>query len=251
MASLLKSFLLSVIVFSALPSAATANPIPFPVPASMPLEEMHIAIGSNGHVSFQGLFTFDYIPATVSSMLFPMPPENVGNIHVYEDAVELPWTWSGASYPTVLPEYSSLSMIEWSGPFPTGGAIFGVDYEHELITRPNSWVFFYSLGTGKYFPTYDKITTANFDIILPVANSVKGIYLDNMPLDPSLYTLDGTQLSITLTSEYGPFTQDLMIELNRLPEPGVLWLLSIGGVLMLLGSRRKPPRGVGTALPLS
>ena len=68
----------------------SANPIPLPVPASMPLENMIIHIDNNRHATFEGFFTFDFIPADVVKMMFPIPPENATNIHVYQDSVELP-----------------------------------------------------------------------------------------------------------------------------------------------------------------
>ena len=209
----------------------SANPIPVPVPASMPLEEMTIHIDGNLHASFHGQFTFDYIPTDVQEMLFPIPPENATNIQVYQDAVPLPWTFAPESYPTVLPEYPSLSMFKWSGPFPESGAVFDVSYEHDLFQSDGKFVFFYSLGTGKYFPTYDKITTAIFKIDLPSSYPLLDILLDGTPVDPSLYTLTSTGLEMTLTSEYGPFTKDLILVV---PEPATLWLLG-AGILGLAG----------------
>lgn len=93
-------------------------------------------------------------------MLFPVPPD-AQNIHVYQDKVELAWTWSSEEYPAALPEMPAMPMIEWLGPFPQDGAVFRADYEHSMIERPEECVFFYAVGTGKYFPTYEKTTTAN------------------------------------------------------------------------------------------
>jgi len=201
-----------------------------------PLEEMTITIGADMHVTFTGDFTFDYIPdgncfyepcPAVDKMQFPLPPINASNIAVYQDGVPLPWSMSTDTYPTVLPEFPNLDMFEWSGPFPVDGAVFTVEYEHDIFTRESEWIFFYSLGTGKYFPTYDKITTALLDIYLPGGVRELEINLDEMPVDPSLYTISGNKLSLTLTSEYGPFTKDLIVSF-QVPVPGPIWLLGIG-----------------------
>jgi hypothetical protein len=187
-----------------------ANPIPIPIPASMPLEEMWINIEQTGvgfHAAFTGNFTFDYIPATVTNMWFPVPIGS-SNIQVRQDGINLPWIWSTNHYPTLLPEEPSLPMIEWSGPFPTAGAVFSVDYEHDLIERPTEFVFFYALGTGKYFPTYDKVTTANFHVSLSPGISPSSIWLDTTLLDPSQYTVIDSNLELSLNSNFGPFTKD-------------------------------------------
>lgn len=123
------------ITLALLSSSILANPIPVPTPASMLLEEMSIVIGADRHVSFNGAFTFDSIRATVSSMLFPLPPTNASGIEVCQDGVELPWSLVAANYPTVLPEYPYLSLFEWASPFPEDGAIFTVDYEHDLFQQ--------------------------------------------------------------------------------------------------------------------
>ena len=196
-----------------------------PVPASMPLEEMSIQIDNKLHATFHGRFSFDYIPSSVTEMLFPVPPENATNIQVWRDAVPLPWTYTPETYPTVLPEYPSLSMLKWSGPFPASGAVFEVSYEHDLFQRGGQFVFFYSLGTGKYFPTYDKLTTAKFEIDLPSSYRLLDILLDGMPVDPSSYTLTGARLDMTLTSAFGPFTKDLILVV---PEPATGLLLGAG-----------------------
>lgn len=228
-------------------AAALANPIPLPVPASMPLEEMDIVIGSDRHVTFSGDFTFDFIPdgncgglpcLAVTEMLFPLPPVNASNVRVYQDGSPLPWFSSPLSYPTVLPEHPSLAMFGWSGPFPHHGAVFTVDYEHDLFARGDDWVFFYSLGTGKYFPTYDKITTALFDIHLPDGLRLEEILLDDLPVDPADYTLTGDRLNMTLTSEFGPFVRDLILTFS-VPGPGTLWALGLGlACMMPLGNLR-------------
>lgn len=222
--------------FTMLPASLSANPIPIPPPASMPLEQMTITIGADRHVDFTGTFTFDFIPTTVSKMLFPLPPANASAVRVFQDAVELPWSLSTDTYPTVLPEYPSLSMFEWAGPFPESGAVFTVNYEHDLFPRGDDWLFFYSLGTGKYFPTYDKETTAIFEIDLPSTATLKAVLLDDTPVDPSFYTLTGSRLDMTLTSAFGPFTKDLIVVMG-IPAPATLGLIGIG-LLGMVGLKR-------------
>ncbi len=191
---------------------ASANPIPIPLPASMPLENMQIRIRPSADglsAAFTGEFTFTYIPEDVNSMMFPVPPD-ANNIRLTADNVELPWTWSSEEYPTVLPEMPTIPMIEWQGPFPTDGAVFGVDYEHSLLKRSNEFVFFYAVGTGKYFPTYEKTTTASFDILHPTGYKVAGVWLDDTPHE---YEINGSHLMITVQSLFGPITKDLIVSL--------------------------------------
>ncbi len=199
-----------------------ANPIPLPPPASMPLEEMRVDIqqcGEGLHAVFTGDFTFDYIPADVLSMRFPVPPD-ANNIRVWQDDVELSWTWSSDTYPTILPEMPTIPMIEWPGPFPQSGAVFRVDYEHDLIKRPEEFIFFYAVGTGKHFPTYEKTTTAHFDILLPAGFAVKGVWLDNTPHD---YQVIGSHLMVTVESSFGPITKDLIVSLVPDNKPTDFW----------------------------
>jgi len=206
-------------------ATALANPIPWPLPASMPLEEMWIDIEYREgalHASFAGDFTFDYIPTDVTSMFFPVPI-GAGNIHLRQEGVELPWVWSEGDYPTVLPETPLIPMIEWPGPFPESGTVFTVEYEHELIERPDEYILFYALGTGKYFPTYDKTTIAEFDISLPPAFDVTGVWLDDTVIDPADYQILDSHLLMTIDSHFGPFTKDLIIALvPELAAPGDL-----------------------------
>ena len=189
-----------------------ANPIPMPVSASMPLEDMHVEIkpcpAGLGAV-FTGEFTFTYIPEDVSSMMFPVPPD-ANNIRVWQNDVELTWTWSSQEYPTILPEMPGIPMIQWQGPFPADGAVFRVDYDHNLINRPQEFVFFYALGTGKYFPTYEKTTTAYFDIVLAPGFEVAGVWLDDVPHE---YQVIGRHLMVTVQSYFGPITNDLIVSL--------------------------------------
>jgi len=204
----------STVIFAILVTAAivSANPLPVPPPANMPAEEMYVQIQPDGnglHAVFTGLFTFVYIPKDVKSMLFPVPPD-ANNIRVWADSNELPWTPSEREYPTILPEMPNIPMIEWQGPFHPNGAVFRVDYEHDLIERPNSFLFFYALGTGKYFPSYEKTTTAHFDILLPDRYTVASVCLDETPHE---YKVLGSHLVLTVKSYFGPIVNDLIVSL--------------------------------------
>lgn len=195
-----------------LSAPAWANPIPWPPPASMPLEDMTVEIvqvGTKLHARFEGDFTFDYIPADVTAMLFPVPPDS-SNIVVTQDGVPLEWTWSDELYPTVLPEFPTIPMIRWSGPFPERGVLLHVGYEHDLIQRPGEFIFFYANGTGKYFPTYEKTTTAYFDITYPLGHLVNGVHWDDWPY---AYQVDGYHLGLTVQSQFGPIVHDVIVSL--------------------------------------
>ena len=108
-------------------------------------------------------------------------------------------------------------MIEWLGPFPESGAVFTVEYEHELIERPDEFIFFYAVGTGKYFPTYEKTTTAYFDILLPDHFDVAGVWLDETAHE---YEVVAGHLMVTVESQFGPIVNDLIVSL--VPEPATL-----------------------------
>ena len=213
---IMRVIIITFVALFCLSATTLANPIPWPPPASMPLEDMKIqiqAIGSNLHAQFSGDFTFDYIPDEVYLILFPVPPDAT-DIRVCQDGVELSWSWSSENYTTILPELPTIPLIEWEGPFPTEGCIFTVEYEHSLIERPEELVFFYALGTGKYFQTYDKTTTAYFDIKFPSAYKVDSVWLDNDPHKYAVLTMGNiSQLTIVVQSEFGPITKDLIVSL--------------------------------------
>ncbi|MHC5075172.1 MAG: GLUG motif-containing protein, partial [Planctomycetota bacterium] len=210
-----RRILMSVFAGFALLSATKvfSNPIPWPPPASMPLEEMeiHITESPSGlHANFSGDFHFNYIPTDVTSMMFPVPPDATGiGVWLWDSALE--WYWADDTYPTVVPELPEIPMVEWDGPFDEWGGLFTVDYEHDLIERPGEYIFFYACGTGKYFPTYDKVTIAYFDIYLPPGYEITGIWLDNIPHG---WVQQGTHVSTVVTEDFGPITKDLIVSIT-------------------------------------
>ncbi|MGD8499606.1 MAG: hypothetical protein PVJ86_03110, partial [Phycisphaerales bacterium] len=223
-----------------------ANPIPLPLPASMPLEDMRVEIRPRGDglgAVFTGEFTFTYIPEGVTSMLFPVPSD-ANNIRVGINNAELAWDWSSEKYPTILSEVPKMPMIKWQGPFPEDGAVFRVGYDHSLIKRPKEYIFFYAVGTGKYFPTYEKTTTANFDILLPAGFKVRGVWLDDTPHE---YEVVGSHLVVTVQSHFGPITNDLIVSLV----PTTIYVAADGDDVKGDGSVKNPFRtiqkGVDTA----
>ncbi|MGD8787741.1 MAG: DUF5818 domain-containing protein, partial [Phycisphaerales bacterium] len=207
----MKQTVILLIIFLSL-APASANTIVLPPQVSMPFEDMQIQINpppKGLSATFSGEFFFDYIPEDVNLILFPVPPD-ANNIHVDINNIELPWTWSNQMYPTILPEMPTIPMIEWQGPFPIQGAVFDVEYEHDLIQRSNEFIFFYALGTGKYYPSYLATTTAFFDILLPPDFEVSGIWLDDMPYE---YEMAGQHMIVIVQSNFNPIKNDLIISL--------------------------------------
>ncbi|MGD2094523.1 MAG: hypothetical protein PVH77_05900 [Phycisphaerales bacterium] len=206
----MKQTAILLIIFISL-APASANPV-LPTQASMPLEDMQIQINPSPKglsAAFSGEFFFEFIPEDVNSILFPVPPD-ANNIHIDINNTDLPWTWSNQMYPTILPEMPTIPMIEWQGSFPIHGAVFGVDYEHDLIKRSNNFIFFYAVGTGKYYPTDETNTTAFFDIFLPPGFEVSGVWLDGMPYE---YEMSGQHLMVIVQSNLNPITNDLIVSL--------------------------------------
>ncbi|MBN2441204.1 MAG: VCBS repeat-containing protein, partial [Spirochaetales bacterium] len=192
-----------------------SNPIPLPLPANMPLEDMKITIRETEtglEALFSGEFVFISIPpSSISTMLFPVPPD-AHDIKLWQDDVRIEWTWSGNEYPTVVPEFPTIPMIEWFGPFPENGCTFRLDYIHNLLQRENENIFFYANGTGKYLNTYEKTTTAHFNINLPPDRCVNGVWRDETPYH---YQIENGALTMTVQSQFGPIVKDVIISLSE------------------------------------
>jgi RHS repeat-associated protein len=59
-----------------------------------------------------GRYPFRNLGHKAVKMLYPVAPVST-NIGVWMDGVPLPWWWSQETYPTVLPEWPLLPMIQW------------------------------------------------------------------------------------------------------------------------------------------
>lgn len=214
---------LALVAMGLLSASAWANVIPFPRPASMQMEELRIVIERDVggfQADFIGDMIFDYIPSDVTTMWFPLPPDATA-IQVWQDDVELNWNWNREHYPTVLPEIPEIPMIQWEGPFPLDGAVFTVAYQHQLIARPDEDIFFYALGTGKYFPGLFWRTTAHIDIDFPEGFDVAGVWLDSIPVNYGLdempdffFDLDGYEIADShMKMRVQPWQNDLLVSL--------------------------------------
>lgn len=246
--SLGKRFILFLSIIATSAALVHANPIPWPLPANMPLEDMYSYLQENdaGNLqeSFIGNYYFSYIPTDVVQMKYPMPPKSNGigvsmgrlpedweflpgsfpylhemQMQIYMD--EMKWYFIRSLYPTVLPEWPGIPMIAWNGPFPEQ-ALLSVKYQHNLLKRGRNYIYFYALGTGKYYQTYQKEALAFLDISMPRQYNMYRLFLDQTPL-PFAVTSErddsGTFhriVSIYATAEYGPFTEDIIGHIRRI-----------------------------------
>ena len=216
-------------------ATAEANPIPWPPPASMPLEDMYSTldeIDAGGlRENFLGDYYFSSIPETVSLMKYPVPPASDGIsvemgklspewvftpsilpfIHEFQVGLgQQQWYYIFESYPTVLPEWPGIPMIAWDGPFPQK-ALLRVKYQHNLLQRGRDYVYFYALGTGKYFQTYQKEAISFLDISMPPSYNMHRLFLDNTPHAFAVTAEKGrTVVSVYASAQFGPFTRDII-----------------------------------------
>jgi len=233
--------------------SASANPIPWPVPASMPLEDMYSELleidGDTGlREHFRGDYYFSRIPEDLYLMKYPVPPGSE-NIRVYFGKLQDDWQFDPAAfpymhetlpqlaeqrwfyirelYPTVVPGWPGIPMIAWRGPFddtesededdiptppsfpPT--ALYQAQYEYNLRRWHNGWLYFYALGTGKYYSTYQKEAISFLDITMPRHLNMARLFLDYTP-HPFAFTQEGekTVVSIYAATQFGPFTRDII-----------------------------------------
>ena len=226
-------FALAVVLAAA--SLAGANPIPWPPPASMPLEDMYSILSVNDYgrltETFYGDYYFSKIPPDVYMMKYPLPPDSSGISvvmgklpeawqfvpsmlpYIHEsipDCFAKDWFYIRELYPTVLPEWPGIPMIAWNEPFAEK-ALLRVKYQHDLLMRGRDYVYFYALGTGKYSPTYQKEAISFLDITMPGHYNMHRLYLDKTP-HAFAVTTEGkkTVVSIYAAAQFGPFTKDII-----------------------------------------
>lgn len=60
---------------------------------------------------------------------------------------------------------------------------------------------------------------------------IEAVLLDDAPVDHSHYAITGSRLDLTLSSQCGPFTKDLILVLG-ISEPASLWLLGAGLLIL-------------------
>jgi len=233
--------------------AVLANPIPWPLPASMPLEDMYAfldEVDSGGlRETFYGDYYFSYIPSDLYMMKYPLPPDSDG-ISVAMGKLPEGWQFDPASlpfihemaiprdpihwyyirelYPTVVPEWPGIPMIAWRGwcgeavpaedaPCFPKQALFSVKYQHNLLQRGhNRYVYFYALGTGKYYETYQKQAISFLDVSMPVTYNMDRLFLDHTPHAFAVTTERDANgrprsiVSVYATAQFGPFTKDII-----------------------------------------
>ncbi|NQT21138.1 MAG: hypothetical protein HQ592_15630 [Planctomycetes bacterium] len=236
--------------------SARANPIPVPLPASMPLEDMYSELleidGDTGlRDHFQGDYYFSYIPKDLYMMKYPVPPNPDGS-HIEDLRVSFgklpddwtftpgslpalhmllppvspqPWYYIRELYPTVVPGWPGIPMLAWHGPinadatddiipppptFPPT-ALYRVNYEYNMRRWGRGWLYFYALGTGKYYSTYQKQAISFLDITMPKHLTMSRLSLDNTP-HAFAVTCEGdkTVVSVYATAQFGPFTKDII-----------------------------------------
>ncbi len=230
----------------ALGARADANPIPWPRPASMPLEDMYSYLDETDQgglrETFTGNYYFDYVPEDVFMMKYPVPPES-DSISVAEGKLPEDWHFSPGIfpllhemqipmnpvdwyyirelYPTVLPEWPGIPMIAWNGPFPEK-CFFNVKYRHELLKRGNDYIYFYALGTGKYYETYTKEAIAYLDISMPKHYTMHHLFLDHTPhafavtCEENDFGEKRRIVSIVASAEFSSFRKDIIGHINYL-----------------------------------
>ena len=238
-------FLIFILALGVL-SAASANPIPPPSSANMPVEDMYAelvpaAAGTGMEETFYGYYYFDKIAETVAMMEYPLPPDNRGFSIVmgklpadwqFSDSIfpslhetlppmySLPWSVLRKLYPTVVPEWPWIPVNGWWRPeynsFPPK-ALFAVKYQHDLLRRGRDFVYFYALGSGKdqddvaHGTVYPIGLTSFLDIRMPANLNVVKMSLD-YTMQPFAVTQEKgkTVVSFYGKSLVGSFKNDLI-----------------------------------------
>jgi len=236
---LLKRFIIGILIM-VMAVMVEANPIPWPLPAKMPLEDMYSVLEETrpGRLreTFLGNYYFSYIPEDLSMMKYPVPPRSRGIsvamgklpgdweyspdafpfLHEMQLEMDpLVWSYIRELYPTVLPQWPGIPMIAWRGPFP-GKALLSVKYQHDLISNLSEHIYFYALGTGKYYETYQKEAVSFLDISMPLKYTMRRLYLDKTPHAFAMTCERDEEgkvrrvVSIHATARFGPFRKDII-----------------------------------------
>ncbi|MGA1865679.1 MAG: thrombospondin type 3 repeat-containing protein, partial [bacterium] len=121
-------------------------------------------------------------------------------------------------YPTILTEWPNIPMIAWVRAFPPR-ALLRVRYQHNLLKKNDGYLYFYALGTGKYFSTYQKEAVAFLDISMPVKYDMARLFLDKTQYPFAVTEESDSEgkgqrvVSIHASAMFGPFTKDVIGEI--------------------------------------
>lgn len=208
-------FLQVVVALSVTVDTALANPIPIPT-VLMPEEFIDASIReqADGFLAVvDGRYPFENLGYKSLRMLYPVAP-GASKISVWMDGVPLRWEWSQETYPTILPEWPHLPMIEWTiTPVPDAFEI-AAHYEHGIVRRPGELAFLYPMGTGKYLDTYAKQTTAHVGIAMPDRYLPKGLFRDDAPVPFRLAAPASRAVTAEIKSRpFEPLKEDLVLTL--------------------------------------
>jgi len=195
-----------------------ANPIPIPG-LLMPEEfiDVRIVDGPDGlRAIVDGRYPFVNREHLEVTMLYPVAPDST-DIGVWMDNLPLAWDWSHETYPTILPEWPELPMIQWDiSPVPPEFTITA-HYEHDVVRRPDEWVYLYPMGTGKYFDTFAEETVAHVSVGLPNPVLPKGVFRDHDPVPFCLHSspdAPGWALRTEIRSRpFEPLLEDFILPL--------------------------------------
>ena len=229
--SLILAALLAFVLFPNVEIQVKANPIPYPV-VWMPREDIYVNLSaSNGTVcaKVHGVYHFSHSDFKNVSMTYPISP-NSTNISVEVNGSEINWWYSDKTYSSVL---GNLPMINWTiynFPAPT---IVEVDYEHIVPKSNNTYQYLYAMGTGRYFYTYSKTTTAYIHISIDFPDLLEpNLYMVDYPegrwkgySDPkwvwNLVEYDISKINSTWTikttrqASYGPLLEDVVLTFEK------------------------------------
>lgn len=238
---------------------ATANPIPFPIIA-MPEEYINATISPDEegivYAEVNGLYPFYNAGYENVTMYYPVPPGS-GEILVMMNETSLEWSYSDKNYSTVVGDFP---MIEWViKPVPKSFEIRTRYYY--LVPKDGIYSFLYAMGTGRYFYTYAKETTAYVSIniskkIAPTESSIDvyTIWYDKetgkwlwKKWNYTIVAKDNTWLiSLKVSGWFGPLINDLLVTINpSIPDinrDGKVNIQDVGIVARAFGTKPGHPR---------